>query len=228
MTTLIGLMEILSWWDTLSARLISVVIALAQIGPGLDEPNLPAPHYQGTASRFGDVGDKWVGGNLTCDATRRVQPEDHICAHRYLASKYGCGTVLILENPRTGNRSWCEVLDSGPFGANVYAKDEFGRYTDPVYVDGRHAWYVKIRRSDKPPASKCPTGDCIGKWRGYLDISPAATKELGHNGMERIHAWRAERLNEQLDRRRKRAKKRQVFLYEGKNPHARVAALWAK
>lgn len=227
MTMINGLIELLSM-EALFGRLISAAIVLAQIGPGLDEPDLPDPHYQGVASRFGKANDKWVGGNLACDGDRRVQPEDHICAHRYLASKYGCGTVLILENPRTGNRSWCEVLDSGPFGARVYAKGVTGKYTEPVYVDGKHAWYVKIRRGDKPPEKKCPSGDCIGKWRGYLDISPAATEELGHNGMEKIHAWRAERLNEQLDRRSKREDERQAFLHEGVNPRAKGAFLWAE
>jgi hypothetical protein len=210
----------------LTRELVTAAFVAAQVNVAMVEPDLPDPHYRGVASRFGDLDDKWVGGNLKCDPTRRVQPEDHICAHRVLSARRSCGTVLILENPRTKKRSWCMVMDSGPFGAKVYEKGASGKYTKPVYVDGRHAWYVKIRRGDKPPPNKCPSGDCIGKWRGYLDISPAAAEELGHNGMERIHAWRADRLNKQLDSRRKKSEKLWAFLYEGFFPRDRVAALW--
>jgi hypothetical protein len=213
-------------------ELIASVIAASVASPGLAEPNLPAPHYRGVASRFGDLDDKWVGGNLKCDPTRRVMPHDHICAHRTLSAYKKCGTVLLLENPRTKKRSWCMVMDSGPFGARIFTKGSSGKYTEPVRTkrkNGRwkYAWYIKIRRSDKPPASKCPTGDCVGRWRGYLDISPAAAIELGHNGMERINAWEAVRLNRYLQKRRRlKKKKRQVFLYEAPNVRDRVAVLW--
>ncbi len=212
-------------------ELLAVLLALAVAGPGLGEPNLPAPHYRGVASRFGDLNDRWVGGNLKCAPKRRVQPSDHICAHRTLGTYRKCGTVLVLENPRTKKRSWCIVMDSGPFSARIFTKGKSGKYTKPVRIRGRYAWYIKIRSRDKPPRKKCPNGDCVGRWRGYLDISPAAAIDLGHNGMERINAWRAHDLNKLLQWRQKRKqrrakKKRQVFLYEEKNPRDRVAFSW--
>jgi hypothetical protein len=226
MVGILGLFEVFFGVHVVS-EVAATMLAFAQVSPMLAEESLPAPHYENMSTRFGDVDDKWVGGNLKCEPDRRVMPHDHICAHRSLGSYRKCGTVLLLESPRTKKRSWCVVLDSGPYGARVFTKNESGAYTKPVMVDGKHAWYVKIRKTDKPPASKCPTGDCVGKWRSDLDISPAAAKDLGHNGMEPVRAWRVKDLKRHLDRRRKPRPKRQVFLYEGYNPHDRVAALWA-
>lgn len=227
MTLLVELLRAQSFMS----ELLATIIAIAVAAPGMAEPNLPSPHYKGVATRFGDLNDKWVGGNLKCARTRRVQPSDHICAHRTLSSYRKCGTVLVLENPRTKKRSWCIVMDSGPFAAKIYTEGGSGKYTKPVYRRGRHAWYIKIRRSDNPPQKICPNRKCVGKWQAYLDISPAVAIDLGHNGMERVNAWRAFDLNKIFDWRRKRKlrrlkKKRQVFLYEGKIPRDRVAALW--
>ncbi len=69
-----------------------------------------------------------------------------------------CGTTLILENPRNGRFALCEVLDRGPFGA--------------ILPSGQ--WGMKIRASQP------------GDWRGVLDLAPAVSRALGHNGRERI------------------------------------------
>ena len=157
--------------------------------------DLPVPDQVGIATRFGDPGDKWVGGNLFCAPTRRVNQVEHVCAHRLAGhTRLGgpaCGEILILENPRTKKRSWCQVMDRGPYGAEVWTYDASKRRRVPVLNEhGRKEWYVKIFPGDKPPAEKCPSQDCVGRWRGYLDMSPAVSESLGHNGFERIRSWR--------------------------------------
>lgn len=142
----------------------------------------PAPDEKGVGSTFGGDGDKWIGGRMACAPHDYVNKTDHVCAHR----SHPCGTILIIEYPQTGLRSWCIVADRGPYGANVFASD--GK-TKLKSSDGSYAWYIKIKNSDSPPAIECPTKDCIGKWRGILDISPAVTKDLGHPGWGPIRVW---------------------------------------
>ena len=140
------------------------------------------PDESGIASRFGRVGDKHIGGNLKCRPDERVSLTEHQCAHR----RYRCGTILVVENQRNGNKSWCEVVDSGPYGANVFTADG-----TPVLADsGKKAWYVKKRRNHRPPEDLCPDGGCVGRWRGILDMSPAVSKDLGHNGFEKIRTYK--------------------------------------
>ena len=171
------------------------VIAFALFSATVMVGALPAPDQEGTASRFGDPGDVWVGGNLFCAPDRRVNSTDHVCAHRLAGhTKYGgpaCGEILILENPRTKKRSWCQVMDRGPYGATVWTYDASKRRQVPVRgPNGSPEWYVKIFPKDKPPPEKCPSQDCVGRWRGYLDLSPAVSDALEHNGLERIRSWR--------------------------------------
>jgi hypothetical protein len=71
-----------------------------------------------------------------------------------------CDTILLLENPRTHRRSICLVLDRGPYGAMYEGK-----------------WLIKIHRADP------------GVWRGVLDLTPAVSNELEHNGFEKINIW---------------------------------------
>ncbi len=195
------------------AEIVTTVVALFAADPTLTLPS--NPDEQGIASRFGDPGDKWVGGNLYCAPNRRVNQTEHACAHRYAGYKrHPCGSILILENPRTKKRSWCRVMDRGPYGADVLSYDETKKkYVQVYYFDKkkrkRKRWYVKIRAKDKPPASKCPSQNCVGRWRGFLDLSPAVSNELGHNGMERIRAWRIERVLKflhWLEKKKKRTK----------------------
>lgn len=154
---------------------------------------LGTPDQKGIASSFGEIGDKWVGGNLYCQPDKRVDSTEHVCAHRRTEFKkrgYPCGTILILENPRTKKRSWCAVMDRGPYGAGVFSFDkEKQSYVQVRKSNGYKQWYVKIRRGDKPPPNKCPSQDCVGRWRAYLDLSPAVSDDLGHNGLELIKSW---------------------------------------
>jgi hypothetical protein len=149
--------------------------------------SLPFPvHDQsGTASRFGDPGDKWIGGTLKCAPDKYVDSQMRVCAHR----SYACGTVLVIENSRTGMKTWCRVMDRGPYGANVFADD--GQL---VYISGAPAWYVKKTRSQRPPRRLCGAGGCVGRWRGILDMSPAVSDAIRHNGLERVKVWRLSKL----------------------------------
>jgi hypothetical protein len=72
-----------------------------------------------------------------------------------------CGTPLILENPRTGKFAVCEVADRGPFGA--------------IMPSGE--WGMKIHKGEP------------GDWRGIVDLAPAVSDALGHNGRERIRVF---------------------------------------
>ena len=144
----------------------------------------PNPDAHGIASRFGDPGDKHIGGTLACKPEERVSITDHQCAHRY----YPCGTILIIENSRNKKRTWCEVADRGPYGANVFVSKEDRTV---VYTSsGKKAWYVKKRKGHAPPEDLCPSGSCVGRWRGILDMSPAVSNALGHNGFERVNVYR--------------------------------------
>lgn len=171
-----------------------VFMTVVYTAPGKTLPI--SPDAVGVASRFGDPGDKWVGGKIYCPPRHRVNSTEHVCAHRYVGYKgLPCGSMLIIENPRTKKKSWCRVMDRGPYGANVLSRNPGEKtYTQVYRSDGRREWYVKIRKTDKPPADKCPSQDCIGRWRGKLDLSPAVSDDLGHNGMERVKYWRVERL----------------------------------
>ena len=74
-----------------------------------------------------------------------------------------CGTLLLLKNPKTKQMSYCYVMDRGPYGG----------------IDPEGNWFVK-RTADEP-----------GTWRGVLDVAPLPAKQLGHNGFQRIKAWKA-------------------------------------
>lgn len=154
---------------TLFLPWIYVVVAMVQMhqDPFLREippeaiPAATSPKAQsGLATMYGTPDDrKWGAGHLACAPDYRVQdlPEMHVCAHR----TYRCGTILAVENPRTGLRTLCRVLDRGPYGA--------------LLEDG--TWAVKIRASDP------------GTWRGIADMTPAVAKAIGHTGFGRVKVW---------------------------------------
>lgn len=111
---------------------------------------------RGVATRFGDPGDVLAGDHLYCTG-KKMEPGALVCAHRTLP----CGTLLMLENPRTGRFAVCEVLDRGPFGAQLDTGE----------------WAFKIRPSDP------------GRWRGVVDLAPAVAEALAHNGRERVRVF---------------------------------------
>lgn len=186
----------MGWLMYVAHMFRDVVMVGAFLIPGTSLPD--KPDASGVASRFGDPGDKWIGGTLKCKPKERVSTKEHQCAHRY----YKCGTILIVENKRNGKRSWCEVADRGPYGANVFLRQE--KRLVPVYSEsGRKAWYVKKRKSHDPPDDLCPSGNCVGRWRGIVDLSPAVSDAIGHNGFERVNLYRADNLTRWQERRRR-------------------------
>ena len=108
---------------------------------------------KGLATRFGDPGDRLTGAHLSC-THERIKPGQMVCAHRTLP----CGSVVMLENPRTKQLAMCTVLDRGPFGA--------------ILPSGK--WGVKIKKSQP------------GEWRGVIDLAPSVADALGHNGREKV------------------------------------------
>jgi len=148
-----------------------------QLPSGTDE--------HGIGTRYGDPGDIYAQQGTACAPHDHINDVDHVCAHRW----YPCGTLLIVENQKTGDRNWCVVLDRGPYGANVFASDG-----SKVMINGRQGWYIKIRENDAPPAELCPDGGCVGRWRGVLDMSPAVSKGMNHTGWGAIKVWRLQRV----------------------------------
>ena len=69
-----------------------------------------------------------------------------------------CGTRVALMNPRTWRVIVAEVVDRGPYGARM--------------ADG--TWGLKMARRDP------------GRWRGCIDLTPAAAEALDHDGFERV------------------------------------------
>ena len=140
----------------------------------------------GIGSRFGDPGDKWIGGRMACAPHNYVSSTAFVCAHR----NYPCGTILIVEYPVTGIRSWCVVADRGPYGASVFAPN--GKVI--TSQSGTPAWYVKPSQGSNPPNYLCPDGGCTGRWKGVIDMSPAVSKAMGHPGMGTVKVWRLKRV----------------------------------
>ena len=116
----------------------------------------PIAADRGVATRFGDPGDQLAGDHLYCTG-KKMEPGQLACAHRTLP----CGTVVMLENPRTGRFGVCQVLDRGPFGAKLDTGE----------------WAFKIHQNDP------------GRWRGVIDLSPAVSRALDHNGRERVRLY---------------------------------------
>lgn len=119
------------------------------------------PDGDGVGSKYGYANDVWAMQGLACRPAKHIDYIAHICAHRTLP----CGTMLVVENVRTNMYSWCMVMDRGPYGAIL------------VDDDNQKTWTLKISASDP------------GRWRGILDMSPAVSNELNHNGLERIRYW---------------------------------------
>ncbi len=116
------------------------------------------PDLVGVASRYGGPRDsRWGGAALACAPATHTDLQMHVCAHRRLP----CGTMLQLENPRNGKRSFCRVMDRGPFGA----------------LDENGTWHVEV---------KLVPGH---RRRGDFDLTPAVFAELGAKGLSTVRAW---------------------------------------
>lgn len=118
--------------------------------------------HECNATRFGDPGDKYVGGKAIA-LGRRVNQTDIGVAHRTLPM----GTVLTICNPRAGKCAVARVVDRGPYGKR-------GR-------DGK--WHNAC------PGRQCKEGRRATRrrrWRSCLDLTPALSDRLGHNGFENV------------------------------------------
>lgn len=141
----------------------------------------------GIGSMYGTPDDRWLGsGKMACGKHEAVPQDEHICAHRY----YPCGTLLIIEYTKTGKRTWCEVMDRGPYGANVFTKDT----NEKVIIDGKPAWYIKKKAHDTVPDELCPSGDCVSRWRGVIDMSPGTARAMEHPGWGAVRVWTLKRV----------------------------------
>ena len=177
------------WLQVLFGANVGVVpddtIAYANVVVSDRSIRMPKPDEDGIATRYGDPGDIYGQGGTACAPHDKINDVDHVCAHRW----YPCGTILVVENQKTNERNWCVVKDRGPYGANVFAADG-----TKVMANGRPAWYIKIHKDDLPPGDLCPGGECTGRWRGVLDMSPAVSKGMGHTGWGSVKVWRLKRV----------------------------------
>lgn len=120
----------------------------AQTGPPIEIPKVTLPPVQqrGLASWYGGGdGDGGLHGKVTATG-ELFKPEKRTCASRRIP----LNTVVLVEDVRTGTRTWCRVNDRGPYGATYKGE-----------------WVVKFRRSDP------------GKWRGIMDLSRGTAKSFG-------------------------------------------------
>lgn len=122
--------------------------AQAQAGESVELPKPdPLPVQQeGLASWYGGGdGDGGLHGRIT--ATGEVfNPAERTCASRTIP----LNTVVLVEDVRTGTRTWCRVNDRGPYGAMHEGE-----------------WVIKTRRSQP------------GVWRGIMDLSRGTAESFG-------------------------------------------------
>jgi len=100
----------------------------------------------GRAAVFGYEEDALAGGPLACTG-KQLKKGQLACAHRTLP----CGTKLLVQNLSTHRMATCQVLDRGPFGAQL--------------PGGRFVIKRNVRQR--------------GTWRGILDVSPGVAAKLG-------------------------------------------------
>jgi len=128
-------------------------------GGGEVVPDFEPPPVQeeGLSSWYGGgSGDGGLHGRIT--ATGEVfDPSQRTCASRFIP----LNTVVLVEEQKTGTRTWCRVNDRGPYGA---------------MLDGE--WIIKTRRSQE------------GKWRGVMDLSKGTAASFGFDFRRGLNAIR--------------------------------------
>jgi len=112
----------------------------------LPDIETPPVQQEGVASWYGGgKGDNGLHGKFTATGEAFL-PRRQTCASRSIS----LNTVVLIEDPKTGNRAWCRVNDRGPYGA---------------LHEGQ--WVLKLS-SNEP-----------GEWRGVMDLSKGTAKALG-------------------------------------------------
>lgn len=138
---------------------MSAMYSYAASGEEFVIPEIETPPIQqkGVASWYGGgEGDKGLHGKFTATGEVFI-PRRQTCASRSIP----LNTVVLVEDPKTGNRTWCRVNDRGPYGA---------------LQDGR--WVLKLSSEDP------------GEWRGVMDMSRGTATALGfdfRSGLNPIH-----------------------------------------
>ena len=72
-----------------------------------------------------------------------------------------CGTILFVRSVKTRQTTLCRVMDRGPFCA----------------LDKNGVWHVEVRLKEG------------SRRRGFLDLTPAAYRDLGLRGLDPVEAW---------------------------------------
>lgn len=138
-----------------------LLVVLTTVAARIDPP----VRARGVATTYWR-GDGMSGRHLGCVAAARRLIGHHNFSDDLpvIATRYGpsCGTAVLVENVRTGRRTWAVKLDSGPYGQNC--------------PDG---W-----RAGKRLGPGC-------RWRGVADLSLRVAREIGHDGWDtvRLRWW---------------------------------------
>lgn len=107
------------------------------------------------STQFGHLGDGHGGRTPTVLTKQPVTDKDVGIAHR----TWPMGSVVLVENLRTGRAVFARVIDRGPYGK--------------LSPDGR--WFNARKKRKKK-----------GKFRGCADLTPALAVLLLHNRKEQV------------------------------------------
>lgn len=151
---------------------IEIVVLFAMLH--VDFPDLPLDigipptQQEGLASWYGGgSGDNGMHGRITATG-ETFNPDDITCASRDIP----LNTIVMIEDVKTGNRTYCRVNDRGPYGAVKPDGTWVAMFkTSKGYItrghDGR-GWTKRKLHKTKPAS-----------YRGILDMSRGTAKSLG-------------------------------------------------
>lgn len=201
----------------------TIVIYLAIHQMVLEKPPVReqgiATYYNPFGSDIVKVRGKRVNmcpGKLACSWWGyRAGPNDLFLAHRSLP----CGMKVWVRNVRTRKMAQARVLDRGTFGALGCYRPGSLRCVSCGDPDAERGWCIKIYKHEP------------GRWRGIADLSPALTKALKHNGMEKVQLLYTKaafkEANQEWQRRRTDLEARRMSRMPKSVPLQRVQDLWA-
>lgn len=105
------------------------------------------------------------------------------------------GSVFLLHVPATGRWALSVTIDRGPYGRLLAPGSKCPRH-GRILKNGR-CWVngaIEYRRCQAEHPDLSPlNSQCYKKgsrWNGCIDVAPAVAKLLGHDGWERIKAYR--------------------------------------
>ena len=115
---------------------------------------------------FGFPGDGYGGRTPTVLTGKPVTSADVGIAHR----TWKMGTLIKVQNIRTGKVATGVVLDRGPYGM----------------IDSG-GWFNSRKERDRAKRAGRKA------YRGCADLTPALAKLIGHDGRDKIRIWRKRR-----------------------------------